>query len=114
MAMLDMVCRGAHVGKGDGAVIDKTKGEKETVWNRGVVVFVDFSGVVGGEEQMETMRSLAEERDLEFVGLRAEDVFDAGVGSRLSGREEHQSRPDGMTVDLRDPGMLTKLVSEGS
>ena len=112
--MLDMLCRSGHVRKGNGAVIDKTKGEKEAVWDGGVAIYVEFSGVVGGEEKMETMRFLAEERDLEFVGLRAEDVFDTDLESRLSGREEHETRLDGMKVDLRDPGTSTTIHSEGT
>ena len=78
MAMLDMLSRGGYVGKGDDAVADKRKGEKDAVWGSGVVVYVEFCGIIDGETRMEVMRALAEKRGLKFVGLWAEDVFDPG------------------------------------
>ncbi|KAK4688458.1 cytoplasmic tRNA 2-thiolation protein 2, partial [Tremellales sp. Uapishka_1] len=81
MAMLDLLMSNGYIGKGDGSVADKTKGERDIVWDRGYVVYVEFAGVINDmEDRMEGMRAVAEERGLEFVGLRAEDVFDEKLG----------------------------------
>lgn len=112
MAMLDLLCSGGYVGKGDGAVADKTKGEKEVVWDKGVVVYVEFCGVVPGKDRMEMMRGLAEERGLGFAGLRAEDVFVPGLTGRLGGHGEPEHGSEGISVDLRRPSRCFTFMTE--
>lgn len=122
MAMLDMLHRGGYIGRQgeDTKFADKTKGEKDVVWENGVVVHVDCSSVVEGEagkvldlgtganaadlrDRRDWIRSLAEERGLGFLGLKAEDVFDPTLSSRLRGRGG-QSDIAGFKVDLSDSG----------
>lgn len=122
MAMLDRLHRGGYIGRQgeDTKFADKTKGEKDVVWEDGVVVHVDYSSVVEGEtgraldmatgesaadlrDRRDWIRSLAEERGLGFLGLKAEDVFDPTLSSRLSGRGG-QSDIAGFKVDLSDSG----------
>jgi cytoplasmic tRNA 2-thiolation protein 2 len=93
MAMLDMLQQHGYVGKGDGKTADLTKGEREVLWDKGTVVYVEFAGLTGMEDRMEAMKTLAEEKGLGFVGLRAEEAFDSTLGQKLG-------RP---SVDLSNP-----------
>ena len=102
MAMLDMLLRGGFVGIGEEKFADITKGERDVVWQKGYVVYVEFAGVVeGGEDRTEWLREMTQARGLEFVGLRAEDVFDEGLSERLGGKRQ-PFQVQG--VDLKDPG----------
>ena len=112
MAMLDMLCRGGYVGKGDGQVADKTKGEKETVWDQGIVVYVEFCGIIGGVDRTEIMRNVAEGRGLKFVGLRAEDVFDPSLHGRSTHAYVAMDEREETVVDLRQPGNLSPCICE--
>lgn len=103
--MLEMLCRGGYIGNGEEFVADKTKGEKEVVWKRGFVVYIEFCSVVGGEDRMEMMRGLVGERGMDFVGLRAEDVYDPGLRRRLSGLGGDEEKGQRLAVDLKHPGM---------
>lgn len=49
--LLDLLLTRRYIGKGDDRVVDKTKGEKEPVWRKGWVCYVDFSSVVGEIER---------------------------------------------------------------
>lgn len=49
--LLDLLLTRRYIGKGDDRVVDKTKGEKEPVWRKGWVCYVDFSGVIGEVER---------------------------------------------------------------
>jgi cytoplasmic tRNA 2-thiolation protein 2 len=100
MAMLDMLLHHGYIGKGDGKTADLTKGEREVLWDKGTVVYVEFAGVTGMEDRMEVMRTLAEEKGLGFVGLRAEEAFDSTLGERLG---TPASSPGGIAVDLSNP-----------
>jgi len=102
MAMLDMLLRGGFVGIGEEKFADITKGERDVVWQKGYVVYVEFAGVVeGGEDRTEWLREMTQARGLEFVGLRAEDVFDEGLSERLGGKRQ---TIEVQGVDLKDPG----------
>lgn len=86
IAMLDQVIDAGLVGKGDGARVDKTKGEKEVIWEQGTVVYVEFAGVTGLAERLTDMKGVATASGLGFVGLRAEDVYDEGLQGRMEGK----------------------------
>lgn len=102
--MLDMLARGGYIGDGTEKMVDKTKGEKDVVWMRGYAVYVEFAGVIeGGEDRTAWMREVAESRGLEFVGMRAEDVFDAGLVERLGG-VGGAAVDAAFHVDLKDTG----------
>jgi cytoplasmic tRNA 2-thiolation protein 2 len=101
MAMLDMLLVNGFVGKGDGRRADKTKGEKEVVWDQGTTVYVEFAGVTGMDDRMEGMREMAERNGLRFVGIRAEEVFDPSLPARLGAPAV---RANGAVVDLSHPG----------
>ncbi|RSH92739.1 hypothetical protein EHS25_008185 [Saitozyma podzolica] len=112
MAMLDMLLQHGYVGKGDGKTADLTKGEREVLWDRGTVVYVEFAGVTGMEDRMGAMKTLAEEKGLRFVGLRAEEAFDSTLGQKL-GRPS--ASPGGIAVDLSNPSLpLLDLPSASS
>lgn len=85
MAMLDHLLQAGLVGKGDGARADKTKGEKDVVWDQGTVVYVEFAGVTGMQDRMREMEAIAKVKGLGFLGLRAEDVYDESLHVRLRG-----------------------------
>lgn len=85
MAMLDQMTDLGLIGSGDGARADKTKGEKEVVWESGTVVYVEFAWVTGMSARMEEMEEVAKSQGLGFVGVRAEDVYDEGLERRLRG-----------------------------
>ncbi len=104
MAMLDLLTRGGYVGIGDGKVADKTRGEKAVSWDSGLLVYVEFCGVVGGVDRTERMRGLAEERGLGFIGFRAEDVFDPGSRKRLGRDDGSEIETANKAVDLKHPG----------
>lgn len=114
MAMLDLLLKGDFVGKGKGGSkkADKTKGEKEVTWDRGTVVFVDFGGVVEGEGgKMEMLRGVAEDNDLGFLGLRAEDVFDPDLRRRLGGKLDQERPGYGyLAVDLKSQGEISSGI----
>lgn len=100
--MMDMLLRGGFVGTGEDKLADITKGEKDVVWQKGYVVYVEFAGVVdGAKDQTEWVKETVQAKGLEFVGLRAEDVFDEGLSERLGG---DSLTVDAKGVDLKDPG----------
>lgn len=103
-ALLDIMTHSdyAYVGRRDAGDREKVRGAKVPVWERGTVVYVEFCGVVDGlQDRTEEMRRLAEERGLDFLGLKAEDVFDASLEQRL-GRTAHT--PSQLFADLSHPG----------
>ena len=112
MAMYDMLSRGGYVGTGEETkVADITKGEKEIIWEKGYVVYVDFSGALragtGGEEaDVEWMRRLVEDRGMVFVALRAEDAFDPSLAERLGGVRA-TNEDQALAIDLRAAGMFS-------
>lgn len=92
-----------YVGRKDAGAFDKTKGVKASIWDRGTVVYVEFCGVVDGfEDRTEHMRQLAEDRGLDFLGLRAEDVFDPTLRERLGCASGSSREP--LFADLAHPG----------
>lgn len=91
-----------YVGKKDADQVEKKRGAKEPIWERGTVVYVEFCGIVdGAKDRTEVMRTMAEERGMEFVGLRAEDVFDPELGAKL-GKAVHDEQ---VFADLSHPGL---------
>ncbi|EAL21965.1 hypothetical protein CNBC1050 [Cryptococcus deneoformans B-3501A] len=132
--LLDLLLTRRYIGKGDDRVVDKTKGEKEPVWRKGWVCYVDFSSVVGeierqGEGQgqregsrMEEVKKWVEGREngLGWVGLRAEDVFDRGLRNRLrllAGlpiRDDKQEVAAQWAVDLKDHALPLSSPSSSS
>jgi cytoplasmic tRNA 2-thiolation protein 2 len=112
MAMMDMLLRGGFIGLGEEKLADITKGEKDVVWQKGYVVYVDFAGVVeGGEDRTEWARTVVESKGLEFVGLKAEDVFDESLSERLGGG---RSAVQLQGVDLKHPGKSIRSMSPSS
>ena len=86
--MLEMLMRGGFIGMGDVIEADITKGEKDVVWEKGTVVYVDYANVVEGlEDRTKWIEDVVKERGLEFVGLKAEDVFDPTLRERLGGSQ---------------------------
>ncbi|WVQ71062.1 hypothetical protein IAR50_000587 [Cryptococcus sp. DSM 104548] len=83
--MLDLLLEKQYIGKGAGVTFDRTKGEKEPIWSKGYVVYVEFGGALNGEERTNEIREWVEQRQegLEFIGVRAEDVYDPALKSRL-------------------------------
>jgi hypothetical protein len=66
-----------------------------------MLVYVEFCGIVdGAHDRTEEMRKMAEGRGMDFVGLRAEDVFDPELGSKL-GRAVQEGQ---VFADLSHPG----------
>lgn len=103
MAMLDYLETEGLIGReGEERVAaDKTKGEKEIVWTKGTIVYVEFSGVTGMEDRTEEMEVMARGRGLAFLGVRAEEVFDQDLAKRLGGGEQ---RTFPSSVNLRNSG----------
>jgi len=104
-ALLDLLtdADSNYVGKRDAELVERKRGAKEPIWERGTVVYVEFCGVVeGGQDRTEDMRAMAEGRRMDFVGLRAEDVFDPELGAKL-GRAVHKGQ---VFADLSHPGKL--------
>ena len=87
--------------------MEKKRGAKEPIWERGTVVYVEFCGIVdGGQDRTEDMRIMAEGRGMDFVGLGAEDVFDPELGSKLG-----RALQDGQVfADLSHPGKTSKIM----
>lgn len=102
MSMLDMLSANQMVGKGDGHRPDKTKGEKQLIWDRGSMVYVEFAGVTGMKDRIEEMAQLAKDRGLTFIGLRAEDVYLPDMGGQAGAEGEGRA----IAVDLALPGTL--------
>ena len=112
MAMMDMLLRGGFVGVGEEKLADITKGEKDVVWQKGYVIYVEFAGVVeGGEDRTEWVQKVVEAKGLEFVGLKAEDVFDEGLSERLGGG---RSAVQVQGIDLKDPGEIFTIALSSS
>lgn len=108
MCMLDMLVRGGFVGTGDVKEADKTKGEKDVIWEKGYVVYVEFAGVVSEvEDRTEWIRDIVRRRGLDFVGLRAEDVFDPQLEARLGAQAGSSTS---LVVDLKDACKLLGRV----
>jgi hypothetical protein len=100
MTMFDLLVSRDYIGDGNDKVADKTKGEKEVVWSSGRAVYVEFAGVTGGKDRMQEMQAVVRARGIEFVGLRAEDVFDPLLKARLGGKTgSHRAN---LSVDLGD------------
>ncbi|OXG21006.1 cytoplasmic tRNA 2-thiolation protein 2 [Cryptococcus neoformans Tu401-1] len=133
--LLDLLLTRRYIGKGDDRVVDKTKGEKEPVWRKGWVCYVDFSGVIGEVERrdegqgqregsrMEEVKKWVEGREngLGWVGLRAEDVFDKGLRNRLRAvagmpvQDDKEETAAHWAVDLKDHALpLLPLSSPSS
>jgi hypothetical protein len=105
MALFDLLTddNWNYVGKKDAGLVEKKRGAKEPIWERGTVVYVEFCGVVeGAKDRTEEMKALADERGMDFIGLLAEDVFDPELGGKL-GRAVHK---DQVFADLSHPGEL--------
>jgi len=103
MALFDLLTddNWNYVGKKDAETVEKKRGAKEPIWERGTVVYVEFCGVVdGAKDRTAEMRVIAEERGMGFIGLRAEDVFDPELGQKL-GKAVHR---DQVFADLSHPG----------
>ncbi|WWD18150.1 hypothetical protein CI109_102599 [Kwoniella shandongensis] len=125
-AMLDLLLSRSYVGRGDGAVTDKTKGEKEPIWGKGWVVYVEFAGVLDGvEDRLEDVKGWVERLDkgLGWIGVRAEDVFDGELKNRLrdiaglASQDSGQEVEDTIAIDLKDadlPLFSTPLSSASS
>jgi cytoplasmic tRNA 2-thiolation protein 2 len=100
-----------YVGKKDAGLVEKKRGAKEPIWERGTVVYVEFCGIVdGAQDRTEEMRKMAEGRGMDFVGLRAEDVFDPELGSKL-GRAVEEGQ---VFADLSHPGKSSRHMSTQS
>ncbi|KIR30573.1 cytoplasmic tRNA 2-thiolation protein 2 [Cryptococcus deuterogattii LA55] len=132
--LLDLLLTRQYIGKGDDRVIDKTKGEKEPVWRKGWVCYVDFSSVVGEVERqdegqvqrkgsrMEEVKKWVEGREngLGWVGLKAEDVFDKGLRSRLRAlaglplQDVKEEATVQWAVDLKDHALPLSSASSSS
>jgi hypothetical protein len=103
MALFDLLTddNWNYVGKKDAGLVEKKRGAKEPIWERGTVVYVEFCRVVDGAmDRTEEIKAMAEERGMNFIGLRAEDVFDPELGGKL-GRAIHK---DQVFADLSHPG----------
>ena len=113
MAMLDNLLAAEHIGKGDGKRADKTRGEKDAIWDRGTVVYVEFAGVTGMQDKRDDMEKRVKREGLAFIGVRAEEVFDDALAEKFGG-SRHRG---GLAVDLAHAGehypakgLLGKLI----
>jgi cytoplasmic tRNA 2-thiolation protein 2 len=92
-----------YVGRKGAELVEKRPGTKEPIWERGTVVYVEFCGTMdGGIDRTEEMQELAESRGMDFIGLRAEDVFDPALGAKL-GRAGNSA--DQVFADLSHPDL---------
>jgi hypothetical protein len=110
MALLDIMTNPsyAYVGRKDAADREKIRGAKPPVWATGTVVYVEFCGVIDGmDDRTGDMKLLAEERGLNFLGLRAEDVFDPRLVQRLGRTSQNPSQ---LFADLSHPGQSDDVV----
>ncbi|WVW80374.1 hypothetical protein I302_102355 [Kwoniella bestiolae CBS 10118] len=120
IALLDILVEREYIGKGDGRVIDRTKGEKQPVWDRGIILHVDFSDVIENpiskeEDRSEELKKWVEGKGngLVWVGLKAEDVYDGGLRKKIRGivglpkeaEGEERVDGDGVAVDLKNPDL---------
>ncbi|OCF31919.1 hypothetical protein I317_00752 [Kwoniella heveanensis CBS 569] len=124
-SMVEMLVSREFIGKGDGKIADLTKGEREVVWDKGWVVYVEFAGVLEGvDDRSEIVKQWVDGLGpgIRYVGLRAEDVFDAGLKGRL---HRLGSGLDGVTptggengatvaLDVTDPDLPLFSVPESS
>lgn len=99
MALLDVLRRMNFVGDGRGRTADKTTGEKEAIWDRGTILYVEFAAATGMRDRLEEMRELARSLSMDFIGVRAEEVFAGEKGS--SGNV-----PNAFGISLHDAGEL--------
>ncbi|ORY24687.1 hypothetical protein BCR39DRAFT_317561 [Naematelia encephala] len=109
VAMLDLLMRFGLIGRGTGARADLTKGEKEVVWDWATVVHVRFEEDVEKETELQRV---VEGWGLQWMLLKAEDVFDSGLRQRLGGTQD--DGPE-LGVDLHYHDLpLTELSSSSS
>lgn len=97
MALLDLLVRNRYIGEGNRKVANKTAGEKEAIWDRGSMLYVEFAAATGGVDRTEAMKRIAQESQLQFIAARVEDVFEHIVSS---------GKAEAIAIDLNDPGML--------
>lgn len=100
MAMLDNLHAAEHIGQGDGKRADKTKGERDPIWDSGTAVYVEFAGVTGMADRREEMERMVKRKGLDFVAVRAEEVFDDALPMRFGGERQ----VGGLAVDLAHAG----------
>ncbi|WWC60526.1 uncharacterized protein I303_103100 [Kwoniella dejecticola CBS 10117] len=116
MTLLDLLVDKEYIGKGDDKVIDRTKGEKQPVWNKGYIVHVDFSDLIedthtSSPDRSEVLKQWIEgkENGLVWIGLKAHDVYDANLTNkirRIAGLPETQEdASSGLKVDLKNPDL---------
>ncbi|WRT65908.1 uncharacterized protein IL334_002859 [Kwoniella shivajii] len=129
LTMLDLLISKQYIGDDNDRIIDKTKGEKEPIWNKGFVIYVEFDHILNnqlhgsttpGNQDESLLTSRLEEienwvkeqnHNLTFIGLNAEDVFDPNLKKRIKalvgiqeGNEDTQSA-EGISVDLKNPDL---------
>ncbi|WVF70665.1 hypothetical protein IAT40_005458 [Kwoniella sp. CBS 6097] len=124
-SMIEMLVSREFIGKGDGKIADLTKGEREVVWDKGWVVYVEFSGVLDGvEDRSEEVRKWVDGlgSGVNFIGLKAEDVFDPTLKGRLRQlgggdggvTREDEEVPSLVALDVTDPDLPLFPVPETS
>nr|ODO02618.1 hypothetical protein L204_01356 [Cryptococcus depauperatus CBS 7855] len=84
-ALLDFLLSRHYIGKGGDYTVDKTKGEKEPIWRKGWVVYVDFANVLDGvDSRMEEVKEWVEtNKGLGYIGISAEEIYDATLVKKL-------------------------------
>jgi cytoplasmic tRNA 2-thiolation protein 2 len=81
--MLEQIMEAGMIGSGNGVKADKTKGEKEVIWDRGSVIYVEFAGVTGMQDKSGDLEVVARAKGLHYLKMRAEDVYDADLERRI-------------------------------
>ncbi|OCF56639.1 hypothetical protein L486_05493 [Kwoniella mangroviensis CBS 10435] len=116
IALTDILVSKEYIGKGDKRVVDRTKGEKQPVWNKGYIIHVDFSDVIEGsnkeEDRSEVLNNWIEDKEhgLGWIGLKGQDVYDVNLRNKirriigipeLDDGEETES----LAIDLKNPDL---------
>lgn len=104
VALLDILTKADYtfIGSATPELQEKRRGAKDVIWERGTVLYVEFCGIVDdSDDRTSEMRTLAEQRGLDFIGLKAEDVFDPSLPKRL-GRTQDSGQH--LFADLTHPG----------
>jgi cytoplasmic tRNA 2-thiolation protein 2 len=82
-ALLDVLAERKYLGV-EGAEYDITRGKTPPIWGRAYAVHVVFPDSWEGRAGVgPRLRAMAEERGVQYLEVRAEDVFDASLGERV-------------------------------
>ncbi|WWC68416.1 uncharacterized protein I206_102343 [Kwoniella pini CBS 10737] len=123
ISLLNMLIEREYIGKGDDKKIDRTKGEKQPVWNKGYIIHVDFSDLIddsNSQDRSDILKQWVEskENELVWIGLKAYDVYDANLKNKIRKivglSEEKEFESSGIAVDLKNPDLPIFPIASSS